>query len=425
MMTDQYVIVGAGLAGAQAAQTLRGEGSSDPIVLIGAERERPYERPGLSKAFLTGAEPREKLFVHPADWYAEHDVTLLTGVTATAIDPQRRLVSTDDGQQVPYTKLLLATGSTPRVLPVPGTGLDGVLTLRTLPDSERLGALLVRDARVVVIGGGWIGLEVAAAARQAGADVTVLEAAAQPLQRVLGGEVASIFVALHEAHGVRIRTGVSVSRLLGTGRVEAVELDDGTRLPADVVIVGVGVWPNVDIAAAAGLDVHDGVLTDESLRTIAPDIFAAGDIANAYHPLLRRSLRTEHWANARYGGRAAAKAMLGQDVVYDRVPYFYTDQYDLGMEYHGYADPGERVVFRGSTGLVDGKTPTFAAFWTRDGRVLAGMNVNNWDDGKEIERLVRAGHGGHAVDLDLLADTEVPLSAVADEVSRYAAAHDG
>ena len=418
-MTDQYVIVGAGLAGAQAAQTLRGEGCSDPIVLIGAEPERPYERPGLSKAFLTGAEPREKLFVHPADWYAEHDVTLLTGVTATAIDPERHLVTTEDGQQVRYTKLLLATGSTPRLLPVPGAGLDGVLTLRTLPDSERLAARLVRGARVVVIGGGWIGLEVAAAARMAGADVTVLEAAALPLQRVLGRDVANILVTLHEANGVRIINGASVSQLRGTGQVEAVELADGTRLPADIVVVGVGVWPNVDIAAAAGLDLHDGVLTDESLRTVSPDIFAAGDIANAYHPMLGRSLRIEHWANARYGGRAAAKAMLGQDVVYDRVPYFYTDQYDLGMEYRGHADPGgyDQVVFRGSTALVDGKTPSFLAFWTRDGRVLAGMNVNSWDDGEDIERLVRAGHGGRAVDLERLADTEVPLRSVVDEVA--------
>jgi NADPH-dependent 2,4-dienoyl-CoA reductase/sulfur reductase-like enzyme len=416
-MSDQFVIVGGGLAGAQAAQTLRAEGCADPIVIIGAETERPYERPGLSKGFLTGTEPREKLFVHPPDWYAEHEVSLRSGVTATAIDPARHVVHLADGEPVPYTKLLLATGATPRRLPVPGADLDGVLSLRTLADAERLAARLVRDAHVVVIGGGWIGLEVAAAARLAGADVTVLEATQLPLQRVLGQDVARVFAELHRANGVRLMTGVSVSRLHGTGAVESVELGDGTRLPADLVVVGVGVSPNVDLAEAAGLDVHDGVLTDESLRTVAPDIFAAGDIANAYHPMLGRSLRTEHWANARYGGRAAGKAMLGLDVVYDRVPYFYTDQYDLGMEYRGHADPGERVVFRGSTDPVDGKTPTFSAFWTRDGRVLAGMNVNSWDDGKDIERLVRAGHGGHPVDLDLLVDTAVPLSVVADGVA--------
>jgi 3-phenylpropionate/trans-cinnamate dioxygenase ferredoxin reductase component len=410
-MTEQYVIVGGGLAGAMAAQTIREEGSSAPIVLIAAETERPYERPALSKAYLTGAEPREKVYVHPADWYAEHDVTLLTGVTATAIDPDGHTVSTDDGQRLPYTKLLLATGSTPRPLPVPGADLDGVLMLRTLPDADRLVTQLKPDRRIVVIGGGWIGLEVAAAARQAGADVTVVEVAALPLQRVLGSEVARVFAALHEANGVRLLSGQGVSRLLGTGRVEAVELADGTRLAADVVVVGVGVWSNVDIAAAAGLKVADGVLTDAALRASAPDVFAAGDIANAHHPLLDRPLRTEHWANARYGGRAAGRSMLGQDVVYDRIPYFYTDQYDLGMEYRGYAEPGgyDRVVFRGSTAIVNGKTPPFLVFWTQQGRVLAGMNVNLWDDGSDIERLVRAGYSGRPVDLLRLADPAIPL----------------
>jgi 3-phenylpropionate/trans-cinnamate dioxygenase ferredoxin reductase subunit len=414
MMTDQFVIVGAGLAGAMAAETLRKEGFSGPVVLIGAETERPYERPALSKAYLTAAQSREELFVHPPTWYAEQDVTLVTGVRATTVDPAGHTVVTDDGTNVRYTKLLLATGSTPRPLPVPGASLDGLLYLRTIADAERLAPRLVEGANVVVIGGGWIGLEVAAAARIAGAHVTVVEAAAMPLQRVLGREVAHVFLDLHEANGVRVITGMSVRQLRGADRVEAVELADGTELAADVVVAGIGVSPNVDLAVEAGLEVRDGVLTGPSLGTSDPDIFAAGDIANAQHPVLGRPLRVEHWANARHSGAAAAKAMLGQSVVYDRLPYFFTDQYDLGMEYRGHAEPGgyDRVVFRGPTDVADGKTPAFLAFWTRDARVLAAMNVNRWDEGEDIERLVRAGFAGHPLDLDRLADPDVAFGSL-------------
>jgi 3-phenylpropionate/trans-cinnamate dioxygenase ferredoxin reductase subunit len=267
---------------------------------------------------------------------------------------------------------------------------------------------------VVVIGGGWIGLEVAAAARAAKAEVTLVEAATMPLQRVLGRSVAQIFVDLHEANGVRLLTGASVQELRGGDRVESVVLADGTTLPADVVVVGVGVWPNVELAVQAGLAVDDGVLTDASLRTSAPDIYAAGDIVSAEHPVLGRRLRVEHWANARETGATAAKAMLGQPVVHDRMPYFYTDQYDLCKEYRGHAEPGgyAEVVFRGSTKVVDGTCPSFMAFWTRESRVLAAMNVNSWDDGEALENLVHGGHSGKAVDLDRLADLAVPLASL-------------
>lgn len=410
-MTDPFVIVGAGLAGAMAAQTLRDEGFSGEIVLIGDERERPYERPVLSKAYLTGDQPRQAAYVHPAEWYAEHGVTLLTGTPATVVDPVGHTVTVADGTRIRYGKLLLATGSAPRTLPVPGADLDGLVYLRTLADADRLSSCLVAGARVVIVGGGWIGLEVAAAARTAGAEVTVVEVAALPLQRVLGREVGRIFADLHQARGVRILTGVSTRKLRGAGRVESVVLADGTELPADVVVAGVGVWPNVDLAVNAGLEVGDGIATDASLRTSDADIFAAGDIASSDNPTLGRALRVEHWANAREGGIAAAKAMLGQQVIYDAVPFFYTDQYDLGMEYRGHVEPGgyDRVVFRGRTDLTDG-TPSFLAFWTHGGRVLAGMNVNVWDEGDNIEQIVRAGHGGQPVDLDRLADPAVPLA---------------
>lgn len=414
-MTDQFVIVGGGLAGAVAVQTLRAEGFAGQIALLCAEPERPYERPPLSKAYLMGTAERGSVFVHDAQWYTEHDVTLLTGVRATAIDLEAHEVQTSEGARLQYAKLLLATGSTPRRLPVPGGDLDGVRYLRTLADAEALRARLVAGAQVVVIGAGWIGLEVAAAARTAGAEVTVVETATLPLQRVLGRAAAQLFADLHEANGVRILTSTSVREIRGSGRVESVVLADGGELRADVVVVGVGAWPDVEVAAQAGLAVDDGVLTDASLRTSSPDVYAAGDIASFDHPVLGRRLRVEHWANARETGETAAKAMLGQPVVHDRLPYFYTDQYDLGMEYRGHVEPGtyDQVVFRGSPKVVDGKSPTVTVFWTHGSRVLAAMNVNSWDDGPQLERLVHAGHSGRPVDLDRLADLHVPLESLA------------
>jgi NADPH-dependent 2,4-dienoyl-CoA reductase/sulfur reductase-like enzyme len=413
-MADQFVILGGGLAGAAAAQTLREEGFVGQITMVCAEPCRPYERPPLSNAYLAKAAERESVFVHPAVWYADQDVTLLTGVRATGIDRAAHTVTTTAGTVLSYTKLLLATGSTPRRLTVPGADMDGVLSLRTLGDADLLAPRLVDGARVVVIGGGWIGLEVAAAARLANADVTVVEAAALPLQRVLGREVAQIFTNLHEANGVRVLTGQSVRQLHGDGRVESVELSGGAHLGADVVVAGIGVWPNVDLAADAGLLVRDGVVTDASLRTSDPDIFAAGDIAEFEHHLLGRSLRVEHWANARASGAIAARGMLSRPVTHDSVPYFYTDQYDLGMEYRGHAEPVgyDRVVFRGSAEVTDAKTPPFLAFWTRDARVMAAMNVNAWDDGDNLDRLVRAGHSGQTVDLERLEDPAVPLDSL-------------
>lgn len=410
-MTDEVVIVGGGLAAALAVQTLREEGFTAPVTMLCAEPDRPYERPPLSKAYLMRSAERESVFVHPADWYETHNVTLLTGVRATALDPTAHVVQTSEGARLAYSSLLLATGSTPRPLSVPGADLDGVRYLRTLADCDALAARLVAGARVVVIGGGWIGLEVAAAARTAQAEVTVVEAADRPLQRVLGPVAAQVFVDLHTAHGVRILTNASVRELRGAGRVESVVLADSTELPADVVVVGIGALPNVDLAVAAGIEVTDGVATDASLRTSAADVYAAGDIANVRHPVLGRYVRVEHWANARETGATAAKAMLGQPVTYDRMPYFYTDQYDLGMEYRGYAEPGayDRVIVRGSLAVVDGHSPTAVVFWTKDSRVLAAMNINSWDDGPQLEQLVHAGHSGRSVDLDRLANPDVPF----------------
>ena len=402
-----YVIVGASLAGAKAAETLRAEGFDGRLVMIGAESERPYERPPLSKDYLLGKAERDTIYVHPARWYAEHEVDLRLGVAATGLDTVGHEVTLADGSRVGYTKLLLATGSSPRRLPAPGADLHGVLYLRSVQDSDRLKAAFAAASRVAVVGGGWIGLETAAAARSAGAEVTVLEASELPLLRVLGREVAEVFASLHRDHGVDVRTGVQVAEITGAGRADGVLLGDGSRVAADVVVVGVGITPNTQLAAQAGVKVENGVMVDERLRSSDPDIYAAGDVACAFHPLLGRHIRVEHWANALNQPLIAARAMLGQDVVYDRVPYFYTDQFDLGMEYSGHVDPGgyDRVVFRGD---VPGRE--FLAFWVGDGRVLAGMNVNIWDVNDKIAALVRAGL---PVDPARLADPDVPLEALA------------
>ncbi|HTA07329.1 MAG TPA: FAD-dependent oxidoreductase [Streptosporangiaceae bacterium] len=412
MSTDAtYVIVGASLGGAKAAEALRAAGHDGRVVLLGAESELPYERPPLSKGYLQGKAERETIYVHPREWYAEADIDLRLGVTVTGIDPAAHEVVLADGSRIGYAKLLLTTGSSPRRLQVPGADLDGVLYLRSAGDSDRIKALLARVGRITVIGAGWIGLEVTAAAREAGVAVTVLETAELPLLRVLGSEVASVFAALHAEHDVDLRFGVQVSEITGSdGHADAVRLSDGSLIPADAVIVGVGITPNTELAVAAGLDVDNGIRVDAQLRSSDPDIYAAGDVASAFHPLLGKHLRVEHWANALNQPQTAARAMAGEDVSYDRVPYFFSDQYDLGMEYSGYVEPDgyDEVVFRGD---VDRRE--FVAFWLGDdGRVLAGMNVNVWDVNDAIQALVRASR---PVDRAALADPDTPLESLAAE----------
>ena len=399
-----FVIVGASQTGAMAAQALREEGFDGRITLLGDEPDRPYERPPLSKDYLLGKADRDSVFIHPEGWYAEQGVDLRLGAEVTSLDRGAREITTATGDRLRYDKLLLATGSTPRRLTVAGADLDGVHYLRRLQDSEHLKAAFERAHSVVVVGAGWIGLETAAAARAAGRDVTVLEAAELPLVRLLGPQVAQLFADLHREHGVDLRCEVEVAELTGAGgAVTGVRLADGSVLRADLVIVGIGITPNSDLAAHAGLDVGNGITVDEHLRTSDPDIYAAGDVANAYHPRLARHIRVEHWANAQRQGATAARAMLGQDVVYDRLPYFFSDQYDLGLEYTGHIGPAgyDHVVLRGEPGRRE-----FVAFWLADGRVLAGMNVNSWDAAGPIEELIESGR---SVDDDSLADPDIPL----------------
>ena len=405
--TEPFVIVGGGLAGAKAAETLRDEGYEGPLVLVGGEPENPYERPPLSKGYLLGTAEREKARVHDAGWYATHDVDLRTGVRATGLDAAGHRVTLDTGEEVPYAKLLLATGSSARRLPVPGADLDGVRYLRTLADADRLLADLSGGGRnVVVVGAGWIGLEVAAAARHHGNAVTIVEPQPTPLHAVLGPDMGRVFAALHRARGVDLFTDTTVRELRGSGgRVQSVVTDGHAGLPADVVVVGVGAIPNTQLAASAGLEVDNGVVTDHALRTSAPDVFAAGDLAAAFHPLYGRHVRVEHWANALNQGPAAARSMVGQDVSYERVPYFFTDQYDLGMEYSGLGGPHDTVVCRGNPDSGE-----FIAFWTADGRVTAGMNVNVWDVTDPIQALIRSSR---QVAVERLTDPGVPLEELA------------
>ncbi|HUL24405.1 MAG TPA: FAD-dependent oxidoreductase [Streptosporangiaceae bacterium] len=401
-----YLIVGASLAGAKAAETLRSEGFGGRVILIGAETERPYERPPLSKGYLLGKDEKSVIYVHEEGWYAEHDVDLRLGVTVTSVDPAGRTVTTADGETVGYDRLLLATGASPRRLNIPGAGREGVLYLRTVGDSERLAAAFARGGRVVTIGAGWIGLETTAAAREAGCEVTVIEPEPTALYRALGSELGEMFADLHREHGVRFRFGESVSELRGpgaNGRVSEVITSSGAAVPADIVVAGIGAVPNTGLAAEAGLEVDNGVVADAALHTSGPDIYAAGDVANSYHPLLGRRVRVEHWANALNSGPASARSMLGQHVSYDPVPYFYSDQYDLGMEAAGLPEPGsyDQVLYRG-----DRPGREFIAFWLAGGAVVAGMNVNVWDVSDDIQALIRSGK---QVDPARLTDPDVPL----------------
>lgn len=403
-MVDQrrFVIVGGGLAGAKGAEALRERGFQGSIVLLGSEEHLPYERPPLSKGYLKTGEGLDEAFVHAHEWYAAHDVEVRTGTTVTAVDRAAHEVVTAEGERTAYDRLLLATGSSPRTLTLPGHDLGGVLSLRTIEDSDRIRALMQPGARLVFVGGGWIGLEVASAAREAGADVVVLESLELPLVRVLGVHVAKVFADLHREHGVDLRTSVTIEEIVGSdGAASGVRLADGAVVPADAVVVGIGAAPNVGLAEAAGLTVDNGVTADAVGRTSDPDIFVAGDLANVEHPFLGQRVRVEHWANALNQPDVVAAAMLDQDGPEPELPYFFTDQYDLGMEYHGLGGPDDEVVVRGS--LADRE---FVAFWLREGRVVAGMNVNVWDVGDAVKALIRSRA---VVDRDQLADPAVPL----------------
>src|SRR4051794_10687013 len=398
-----FVIVGASLAGAKAAETLREEGFDGRVVLIGDETQRPYERPPLSKEYLRG-EADGKPFVHDESFYADKDIELRLGQTVTGLDAGANTIALDGGETVAYDRLLLTTGAEPRRLPIPGDNLDGVLYLRSVQDSDALRARLESGGRVVVVGAGWIGAEVAASARQRGLEVTVLDPLAVPLERVLGAEVGAVYRDIHADHRTQLLLNTGVEAFEGDASVQRVRTSDGRKLNCDFVVVGVGVQPRTELAGQAGLTVDNGILVDEQLRTSDPAVFAAGDVANASHPFYGEPVRVEHWANALHQGPVAARNMLGRGETFDRLPYFFSDQYDVGMEYSGLARTWDHVVFRG-----DPASREFIAFWLDGDRVVAGMNVNVWDVTDPIGRLIRERV---PVADRRLADPDVPLDAL-------------
>jgi len=387
---DSVVIAGGGMAGANAAFTLRKLGYEGRVVIVSAETELPYERPPLSKDYLRGESPLEKAYVRPAPDYDAEKVELMAGRTATAIDLVDHMVGLDDGKALAYGALVLATGSEPRTIELPHVNPSIVHYLRTVADSDSIRSAAHEAKSATVIGGGWIGSEVAASLRQMGLNVTLVSRTPRPLERVLGPEIADVYRQLHEENGVRILAGGA----------------EDAPLDTDLVVVGVGATPRLELARGANLRIRGGgLIVDEFLRTSAPDIYAIGDIASAWNPRLRRHVRVEHWDNAKRQGRAVAATIVGQGEPYDRVPYFYSDQFDLGMEYRGFAPRWDQVVVRG-----DVKRREFDAFWLGDGKVIAAMNANRWDDAKVLAALVESGR---PVDPQRLADPTVSLEEAA------------
>jgi 3-phenylpropionate/trans-cinnamate dioxygenase ferredoxin reductase component len=405
MSNQTFVIVGASLAGARAAAELRERGFDGKLILIGAEPGWPYERPPLSKEYLRGESEREKAYVHPEDYYREHEIELRTETEVSALDPASRTVTLGGGEEISFDKLLLTTGAEPRRIPVAGAELEGIYYLRTMADSEALRERLQTGARVAVVGAGWIGTEVAASARQKGAEVTLIDPLNVPYENILGEEIGTFYRDVHAGQGVTLLLGDGVESFEGDGRLARVRTTGGRTVECDFAVVGIGVVPRAQLAEGAGLEVANGIVVDASLKTSNPNIFAAGDVASAWHPFFEQHVRVEHWANALNQGPAAARAMLGDESGYDRIPYFYSDQYDVGMEYSGHAPSWDEVVLRG-----DREGGEFMAFWLKDGRVIAGMNVNVWDVNEQVQALIRSRR---EVERELLASEEISLEELA------------
>jgi len=409
MSAQTFMIVGASLTGAKAAEELRERGFDGRVVMLGSEVERPYERPPLTKDYLRGESAREKAYVHEDGFYEEHAIELETGATVAAIDPGASRLTLDDGRELRFDRLLLATGAEPRRIPVAGAELGGVHYLRTLADCDVLRERLDAGGRVVVVGAGWIGSEFAASARQRGLEVTVLDPLTLPNERIFGTEIGAFYRDLHARHGIDLALGEGVASFEGDGAVERVRTSAGRAIDCDFAVVGIGVVPRVELAQNAGLGVDNGVLVDDRLQTSAPNVFAAGDVARAWHPFYGERIRVEHWANALNQGPAAAQAMLGEPISYDRIPYFYSDQYDAGMEYSGHAPKWDEVLFRG-----DRDAGEFVAFWLKDGRVVAGMNVNVWDVNEHVQALIRTRE---PADAGALSDPDTPLESLVAELT--------
>lgn len=381
----RIVIVGAGMAANYAAETLRKEGFAGAITMLGAEAHRPYDRPPLSKEYLRGDRPVEKLFYHPDGYYQDQQIELRLGTRATALITADRVIALETGERIAYDQLLLCTGGEVRQLRVPGSDLPGVVYLRTLDDADRLRRSLRHGLRVVVIGAGFIGSEIAASARHLGCEVHIVELEQVPLLRVLGPEVGAIYADIHRDHGVRLSLGEGVAEFRGSDHVEAVVTSSGTIVPCDIAVVGVGIKPAVDWLETSGLELRNGIVVNEFCEASVPDVYAAGDLANWFHPRTGERLRVEHWDNAMHQGVAAAKSMVGKREPYAPVPYFWSDQYEFNLQYVGHAATWQAVVVRGD---VPGRS--FSAFYLQEGRLAAALVVNRFKDLRPSRRLIEA-----------------------------------
>lgn len=399
------VIIGAGLAAAHAVQSLRERNYRGVITLIGEESERPYERPPLSKEYLQGGKQREEVFVHPASWYAEHQIVTRFGARVESFDREAKTVRLEGGEELAYEALVLATGSRPRVpAKMPGATLPGVHYLRTLRDSEALREAFRPGTRLAIVGSGWIGLEIAASARQAGVEVTVVAPEQLPLQRILGDTIGTHLAELHRSNGVKLHLGIGVEGIIERGGIAAGLHTSAGDVEADLVLMAIGAVPNTELAEAAGLEIENGVVVDSRLRTLDEAVFAIGDVANAWNTLRGERLRVEHWDNAIRQGKLVAGSIMEGIEDYAWQPYFFTDQFDLGMEYVGRSAPEDEVLIRGD--LASG---AFIAFWLSDGRISAAMNVNTWDVNDALRALV-----GTSIPAQRLTDTGIALEALGE-----------
>ncbi len=393
------VVVGASLAGGRAVETLREEGFDGRVVLVGAEPDRPYERPPLSKEVLRSQAHPETVYLRDESWYDENDVELRLGTTATSLTPGE--LTLDDGHTVGFDACLIATGGRVRTLDVPGAELGGVRYLRTIREASELAGELAGHPRVVVVGAGFIGAEVAASARTLGCEVTMLEILDVPLARVLGDDLGRLYAQLHRDHGVDLRLGEGVDRFEGAGRVSSVVGTSGTTYAADVVVIGVGIVPNVELAAEAGLECANGVLVDERCRTSSEAVFAAGDVANRPDAFSGERIRVEHFQNAQNQGPAAARSMLGRDEPFQEVPWFWSDQYDVNLQMLGHPSADAERIVRGDLGSRD-----FVALYVRGDWLIAAVAMNR---GKDISAARRLIERRVAVERERLADEDVAL----------------
>lgn len=401
-MDQHIVIVGGGLGGVRAAEGARDAGHEGPITIVAAEDIAPYDRPPLSKGLLTGASEIDDALIHTPDWFTDNAIELRLSTRVALIDAERQLAVIDEADQIPYKELILATGSSPNRLDIDGCHLALVGALRTVEDSMVIRSLFEQRKKVVIVGSGWIGTEMAAAARGYACDTTIVSRSEVPLGRLLGDRFGAYLREMHENNGVRFVTGATPLRYTGDEVVEHVHLDNGQVLEAGLVIEAVGARPRIGLAETAGADVDNGVLVDESLRTSRAHIWAVGDIANHLHPLYETRIRSEHWSVARNQGFHAGRGAAGELAPYDRIPLAYTDQYDLGLEYRGHAPGCDDVIFRGS--VADGR---FLAFYLERGVIRAVANVNEWGVGDDIDALLRAGASPSRT---AIADWETPLS---------------